>query len=102
MLEIGQTPLMMIPQETGPGFPQTLHSLVNANFLNMQSLTLEEGSVFAGASGQESGCLENCEWSKRNNSCPDKHRLELPRCKRKGKTMSVYSRNIRLPYILNT
>lgn len=102
MLENGKTLFVMTPQEIGPGFSQTLQGLVNAIFLNMQSLTLEEGNIFAGASGQESSCLENCEGSKTNISGPDKHGLELPRCKRKGKTMSVYSSNIRLPFILNT
>lgn len=46
------TLFMIILQEIGPGFSQTLQGLVNANFLNIQSQTLEEGSVFAGASGQ--------------------------------------------------
>ena len=68
----------MIPQEIGPGFSEALQGLVNANLFNMQSLTMEERSLFAGASGQESSSLENCRGSKRKYFMPRQTQARAP------------------------
>lgn len=54
-------------QETGPGFPPSVQGLVY-KFIYCAKPNFRKRSLFAGASGQESSCLENSEGSKINIS----------------------------------
>lgn len=63
-------------QETGPGFSPSVQGLVY-KFISCAKPTFKKRSLFAGASGQGSSCLENGEGCKINISCPGGPRPEF-------------------------